>query len=187
MPDRRFSIRKVVFVEVLESRQLLSAVIADLSEITVKPSVDVKPSATNSTTVDGYTPAEIRKAYGFDQVSFSGVTGDGAGQTIAIVAAYDNPNIASDLSVFDKRFSLPDPPSFAKVSQTGGSTRGIATDAGGAWKTALDVGGPHATPPKAKILLVEAKPARLSDLMSAVDYARSAAGVSVVSMSWGAD
>jgi hypothetical protein len=185
MSNRKF-VRRVLFVEVLESRQLLS-VAADLSAITVKPAITVKASAGTSTAVDGYTPAEIRKAYGFDQASFGGVTGDGSGQTIAIVAAYDDPNIASDLSVFDKRFNLVDPPSFTKVSQTGGSTKGIAADAGWSSEIALDVEWAHAIAPKAKILLVEAKSDQLSDLMSAVDTARNASGVSVVSMSWGAD
>ncbi|MDB5320357.1 MAG: hypothetical protein JWN40_1988, partial [Phycisphaerales bacterium] len=73
------------------------------------------------------------------------------------------------------------------VSQTGGKVSSIATDAGWAGETALDVEWAHAIAPKAKILLVEATTASLSNLLTAVDYARRAAGVSVVSMSWGAD
>ena len=49
---------------------------------------------------------------------FSGVKGDGSGQTIAIVDAYDDPNIAADLKVFDKQFGLPDP-KFTKVNLGG--------------------------------------------------------------------
>src|SRR5947209_12604607 len=39
----------------------------------------------------GYAPSQIRHAYGFDQITFNGgtVQGDGSGQTIAIVDAYD--------------------------------------------------------------------------------------------------
>ena len=44
----------------------------------------------------------------------------------------------------------------------------------------------HAIAPGANILLVEAASASVNDLLSAVNYARSQAGVSVVSMSWGA-
>src|SRR5437016_4507926 len=43
------------------------------------------------------TPAQVQHAYGFDQATFSAngqsILGDGTGQTIAIVDAYDNPNI----------------------------------------------------------------------------------------------
>src|SRR5579862_5960547 len=54
----------------------------------------------------GYSPAQVLHAYGFDKISFSGVAGDGTGQTIAIVDAYDDPNIASDLAAFDTQFKL---------------------------------------------------------------------------------
>src|SRR5216684_4345195 len=44
----------------------------------------------------GFQPVQIRHAYAIDQVTFNAgtVTGDGTGQTIAIVDAYDDPNIA---------------------------------------------------------------------------------------------
>src|SRR5947208_2294185 len=67
----------------------------------------------------GLTPAIVRNAYGFDNIHFDGITGDGAGQTIAIVTAYDSPTIASDLAYFSRSFGLPDVPSFTKVSQSG--------------------------------------------------------------------
>jgi hypothetical protein len=43
----------------------------------------------------GLTPSQIRHAYGFDQINL-----DGTGTTIAIVDAYDDPNIAGDLIAF---------------------------------------------------------------------------------------
>src|SRR5438067_2059130 len=48
----------------------------------------------------GLKPSQIRQAYGIDQIVFSGgtVQGNGAGQTIAIIDAYDDPSIAHDLS-----------------------------------------------------------------------------------------
>src|SRR5580658_7880499 len=49
-----------------------------------------------------FTPSQIRHAYGFDLV-----TNQGAGQTIALVDAYDDANAANDLSVFSKQFNLP--------------------------------------------------------------------------------
>src|SRR5438128_12553233 len=39
----------------------------------------------------GLTPSQIRTAYGFNAISFGAITGDGKGQTIAIVDAYDKP------------------------------------------------------------------------------------------------
>src|SRR5262249_4078958 len=51
-----------------------------------------------SPTPVGLTPAQIRLAYGFDSVVFGTVTGDGTGQTIAIVDAYDNPKFVSSTS-----------------------------------------------------------------------------------------
>jgi hypothetical protein len=42
----------------------------------------------------GYTPAQVRHAYGFDAVNqFNGAPANGAGQTIAIVDAGTDPNV----------------------------------------------------------------------------------------------
>src|SRR5262249_10167228 len=121
------------------------------------------------------TPAQILHSYGFDNLKL-----DGSGQTIAIVTAYDNPNIAGDLQAFDRQFNLPDP-ALTKATPEG-LPRG---DVGWGLETALDVQWAHAVAPGANILLVEAKSSRLSDLLGAVDYARQQSGVVAVSMSWG--
>jgi subtilisin-like proprotein convertase family protein len=134
----------------------------------------------------GYTPQQVRHAYGFDQIFFEGgsIVGDGAGQTIAIVNAYHTANALTDLQSFDAYFGLPDPPSFVQVGQTGGATP-IGTDSGWALETALDVQWIHALAPAANIVLVEANSSQFSDLMVAVDHARSRPDVSIVSMSFG--
>lgn len=184
---QRYSVRRGrsfeqrLFLEVLETRTVLSA--SGLSDVVATPQLNVSPAVTNNT-ISGFTPTQIRHAYGFDQVTFGSVIGNGAGQTIAIVDAYGDPNIANDLHVFDTAFGLPDP-TFTKVSQTG-STKYPSTNAGWALETALDVEWAHAIAPGAKILLVEAGNSSLSNLLTAVDFARKQAGVSVVSMSWGA-
>ncbi len=165
--------------EALESRQFLTV----SSDSIIHPAIQITPAATGST-VGGYTPQQIRDAYGFDQVSINGITGDGTGQTIAIIGAYDDPNISADLHTFDQKFGLTDP-AFQKVSQTGGSTASLQKDAGWSLETSLDVEWAHAMAPNAKILLVEANTDSLGNLMSAVDYARHVPDVSVVSMSWG--
>ena len=131
----------------------------------------------------GYTPTQVRAAYGFDKISFGTTAADGAGTTIAIVDAYDNPNVLADLKAFDLAFGLPDPV-FTKVNQTGGTTM-PAANAGWASEISLDVQWAHAIAPGASILLVEAKSAGYSDLMAAVNYARNQPGVVAVSMSFG--
>jgi subtilase family serine protease len=159
--------------ESLESRQLLSA---SASQI-VTPSITLLPSTSASSSVQGYTPAQIKSAYG--------ITGTGAGQTIAIVDAYSDPSIASDLAVFDKQFSLTAPPSFTQESATGSTTKLPAQDASWDSEISLDVEWAHAVAPKAKIILVDASSDTMNGLMAAVKFARSITGVSVVSMSWG--
>ena len=111
---------------------------------------------------------------------YSRFVGNGAGQTIAIVDAYNDPNINSDLAAFDKQFGLSAPPSFT-VDNLGATT----TNAGWALEKSLDVEWAHAVAPEANIVLVEASSASLNALFSAVSYASKLQGVSVVSMSWG--
>src|SRR5262249_8024716 len=118
-----------------------------------------------------YSAAQIRHAYGFDQWGL-----DGSGQTIAIVAPYDHPNIADDLKIFDQEFGLPDPPQFTKVNQDGGTTFPKVANTDWSREIALDVEWAHAIGPGANILLVEANSDSPADIYSAVDYARHQAG-----------
>lgn len=124
-----------------------------------------------------FDPSEIRHAYGFDALPYTG-----SGQTIAIVDAYDDPNIANDLKTFDAQFGL-GAAAFTKVNQTGGTGSYPTYDSGWSTEIALDVEWAHAIAPGANILLVEANSSSYSDLLAAVDYARTQANV--VSMSWG--
>jgi hypothetical protein len=167
-------------VELLESRQLLSVAIPTF----VRASAVPLPSPLATSGSAAYTPGNIRHIYGFDQLSYTG-----SGQTIAIIDAYDAPNLASDLHTFDTRFGLPDP-SFRKVAQDG-SNNLPGTDPSGPggsnWEAeeALDVDWAHAIAPGANILLVEANSNNFSDLLTAVDFAARQPGVVAVSMSWG--
>jgi subtilase family serine protease len=186
--------------ERLENRSLLSAStlaigvtnVVPLATATVSSTVSpaaAHPGVTNPAVV-GNTPSTIRSVYGFSQLTtFTTSTGsepaDGTGQTIAIVDAYNDPNIASDLAVFDRTFGIAAPPHFTVVSQTGSTTRLPTTNAAWDLETALDVQWAHAIAPGANILLVEATSDRWSDLLAAVNYAKNQPGVSVVSMSWG--
>src|SRR5262249_54844668 len=123
----------------------------------------------------------VAHAYGIDQISFGGVKGDGTGQTIAIIDTSTAPNLNSDLAAFDAAFTINAPPNLTVVAPNGTPVY----NATWAEETTLDVEWAHALAPGANILLVQAKSAGINDLLAAVDYARSQAGVSVVSMSWG--
>ncbi len=164
----------------------VDAVASTANQYSNEPMGNIKPFGTGSPT--GVPPATIRQAYGVNSASFGSIVGDGTGQTIAIVDAFDLPTIASDLVAFDAYYGLPDPPSFTKINQNGGTTL-PAADAKGGWgvEIALDVQWAHVMAPKANILLVEANSASDADLYAAVDTARNWPGVSVVSMSWGGD
>ncbi len=140
-----------------------------------------------------YNPTQIRTAYGFNNIaSVSYTTGSGlplpgAGETIAIVDAYDDPNIASDLATFDTAYNIPAPPSLTRMSQTGSTSKLPGRDSTGGWEMeeTLDVEWAHAIAPGASIVLVEASSSSTSNLLTAVQTAAKQPGVVVVSMSWG--
>jgi len=139
---------------------------------------------------EGFDPQQIAAAYGFDQVTFGDVVGDGTGQTIAIIDAYNDPTIRADLAGFDAAFNLAAPPSFTVVSQTGTNKLPPVDPAGAGndnWEgeEALDVEWAHALAPGASIILVEASNSSPGNLFAAAKWARTAPGVSVVSMSFG--
>jgi subtilase family serine protease len=104
------------------------------------------------------------------------------------VAAYDNPNIESDLAAYRNQFGLPSCTTangcFRKVNQTGGTTY-PAGNVGWGQEIALDVDMVSAACPNCKILLVEANSSNFNDLLTAIDYA--AANANYISNSWGTD
>jgi len=156
------------------------AAIAASSQVVAQPALAVSPLARGGGPT-GLSPSQIRTAYGVNQINFGSVSGNGAGQTIAIIDSYFDPNISSDLAKFDSQYGLSAPPSFTQYVQNG-----LRWDnSGWALETALDVEWAHAIAPAANIVLVEAQP-DLNDLFSAVSFASQLSGVSVVSMSWGA-
>jgi hypothetical protein len=166
--------RVSTWIESLENRQLLSA-----TSLVMQPTLTIEPAVT-STEPYGYNVPQIEKAYGISP----GTSSDGAGQTIAIIDAYNDPDIASDLTAFDGFMGIAAPPSLKVVNQSGGTSL-PANNASWDVEIALDVEWAHAVAPDASILLVEASSATLGNLLNAVNYARNVTGVSVISMSWG--
>jgi hypothetical protein len=195
-PTRRPRRRYGPDAEGLETRNLLSSMTYQYHQLHPVAAIGPRLGAFGAADLDGpsplgYGPSDIRRAYGFDRISFTDVQGhaipgDGRGQTIAIVDAFDAPNIVADLHTFDQQFGLPDPPRLVKVNQTGGTTYPRPDDGWGK-EIALDVEWAHAMAPQANILLVEANTSEDGDMWPAVDYARRQPGVVAVSMSWGRD
>ena len=138
------------------------------------------PQASSSPT--GLSPAKLESAYGYNIAATSG-----AGKTIGIVDAYDDPTAESDLAVFSSQYGLPACTTangcFAKVNQTGGTSY-PRKDSGWALEISLDIQWAHAIAPGAKILLVEASSNSFANLLAAEDYAKAHA--QYVSNSWGA-
>jgi subtilase family serine protease len=139
----------------------------------------VFPDASSAPT--GLSPAMIQSVY-----NFSTSLTAGSGKTIAIVDAYDDPNIENDLGVFSSQYGLPACTTangcFTKVNQKGGSSF-PRSNAGWALEISLDVEWAHAIAPGAKILLVEASSNSFANLLAAEDYAKAHA--QYVSNSWG--
>src|SRR5258708_1459825 len=107
-------------VEMLEERTLLTGSLpwAAPQYLLVQKAGNSLPQS--SATPVGLVPSQVRHAYGFDKIAFpGGIVGDGTGQTIAIVDAYDAPTIVQDLASFDSYLGIPAPPSFTKVAQDG--------------------------------------------------------------------
>ncbi len=132
----------------------------------------------------GLTPAQLTHAYGLDAIAFtspSGATvkGDGSGQTIALIEAYHDPTLQSDLQAFDRVYNLPDPP-MGILDMAGGRTNP-------AWslEESLDVEWAHAIAPGATLVVVEAGSQSLVSLQAAINTARNIPAVDVISMSLG--
>ncbi|MGA3008478.1 MAG: choice-of-anchor tandem repeat GloVer-containing protein, partial [Opitutaceae bacterium] len=121
----------------------------------------------------GYTPQQLRHAYGLDQLNTTG-----QGQTIAIVDACGSPTVQADLNTFCAAFGLPS--TAVRIYFPQGQP---VADSDWATETSLDVEWAHAIAPGATIVLVVAQSATSDDLFGAVDYAVSL-GATQVSMSW---
>ncbi|CCH78066.1 Peptidase S8 and S53 subtilisin kexin sedolisin [Nostocoides japonicum T1-X7] len=130
----------------------------------------------------GHGPADIASAY---RLTGTG----GAGVTVAIVDAFDNPRVEKDLATYRATFGLPPCTTaggcFRKVNQRGGATPPDA-DPGWGVEIALDVQAVSASCPRCRILLVEADDPSFDNIGKAVNRA-VALGADVVSNSYGGD
>jgi hypothetical protein len=129
----------------------------------------------------GYGPADFHGAYALPSNAATA-------QTIAIVDAYDDPTIESDLATYGATYGLPACTTangcFRKVNQSGEEGSYPKEEGGWALEIALDVETAHAICQNCKILLVEASSAFFSDLSAAVNTA-AALGATQISNSYG--
>ncbi|HET9050177.1 MAG TPA: choice-of-anchor D domain-containing protein, partial [Candidatus Dormibacteraeota bacterium] len=131
----------------------------------------------------GLTPSQVRAAYG--------ITGDGAGQTVAVVGAFDNPSItgsgSDNLATYRTMYGLPPCTTgngcFRKVDENGG-TGYTAGDNGWNLEMDLDTQAVSAIAPGAHILLVETAAEDLADVVTAVGTA-ARLGATEISLSLG--
>jgi subtilase family serine protease len=122
----------------------------------------------STTTIPGYHPDLLQAAYNLLDASLW----DGKGQTVAIIDAFDDPNVASDLAVYRQAFGLPSlgctatTPCFRKVK-----VGNPPTNAGWGEEISLDVDMVSAICPNCNITLVEATSSSFANLALAVDTA----------------
>jgi subtilase family serine protease len=190
----------------------------------VPPGTPSLPIVKTNPTLPPYSPTNIDAAYNINTLAALNL--NGAGQTVAIVEAYNclqefsidqktgqysglNGSLQQDLNQFDQTNNLPSitlnatlkgdpwaedpnnpmtPPNAPPLSLTSVNGSNVYE---AAWEreAAMDVEWVHAIAPKANIDLIEARPSNgqyvtPNDMLAAVDIARNAPGVSVVSMSW---
>ena len=161
---------------------------ADIANCHARVIVDAQGHPKASGLPSGYGPLQFRRAY-----SLSGFAN--SNQTIAIVDAYDHPNILSDLNTYSSTFGIPglascpvssgtaSAPCFQKVDQRGGVNY-PSTNAGWGLEIALDVEVAHAVCQNCNILLVEADSNSFANLLAAEDRA-AVMGAKAISNSWG--
>ncbi|HEY7175063.1 MAG TPA: putative Ig domain-containing protein, partial [Micromonosporaceae bacterium] len=137
----------------------------------------IAPNATPS----GYGPANLASAY---KLSTTG----GAGATVAIVDAMNDPTAAADLATYRSQFGLPActvaSGCLRIVNQNGATSPLPANDAGWAGEESLDLDMVSAICPNCHIILVEANSASDANLYAAEDRAVTM-GAKFVSNSWG--
>lgn len=142
------------------------------------PEPPAEPSYEGTGRLEGFSPSELREAYGIHETG-------GSGQTVAIVDPYDDPNAEADLKVYRKEYKLSECTKangcFKKVNQEGKEEKyptskypiNEKTGKVENWglEISLDVDMVSAICPECKILLVEANDNSTSNMYAAEDEA----------------
>ena len=135
--------------------------------ITKGPEEEVSPALNGAGAGGGFSPDNLRSAYDLP----SATPGAGAGQTVAVVDAYDDPHAEADLAFYRHYYEIPACSKaencFRKVNQFGESKNYPPPK--GEWDTeiSIDLDMVSAICPECHILLVEAETASTADLAKA--------------------
>ncbi len=125
--------------------------------------------------VPGWAPIDL-------QTRYNAPITKGTGQIVAIVDAYDNPNVASDLAQYRTNFGL-GTANFKKYNQTGQQSNYPSGSTGWGVEIDLDVQMVSAMCPLCTIYLIEANGADSNDLQTAEAEAVTL-GAHIISNSW---
>jgi hypothetical protein len=125
--------------------------------------------------VAGWGPSNIQARYKLP-------TNQGSGQIVAIVDAFDNPNVASDLAEYRSEFGL-GTANFTKYNQEGQQSNYPSGSKGWGIEIDLDVDMVSASCPLCTIYLIEANSAGGSDL-EAAEVEAVKLGAHIVNNSW---
>jgi subtilase family serine protease len=128
-------------------------------------------------TVAGWGPTDFQTRYNLPSSTH------GSGQIVAIVDAYDNPNVATDLAAYRSNFGL-GTASFFKYNQEGQQSNYPSGSQGWGTEIDLDVEMVSAVCPNCTIYLLEANSSNSSDL-DASEAEAVKLGAHITSNSWG--
>jgi len=137
---------------------------------------NLTPRATKTWGGHGYSPAQLRTAYGLTNDVMT---------KVAIVDAYANPNAVADLAAYRTAFKIGGKGTLTQYNQTGGLISTVTANVGWGQEEMLDLEMVSAICPSCQIIYVGANSNSFADLGAAVDMAASL-HVSVISNSYGA-
>jgi hypothetical protein len=146
----------------------------------------IGPAFEGSGELGGLSPADLRAAYGLQQIQ----PGELSGGTIGIVDAFNDPNAYSDMTVYRETYGLPPckeaTECFVKVNQKGERSNFPANEAHWSEEISLDLDMASAICPSCRIVLAEATTNTFENLVTA-EKAAELEGAVVISDSWGSE
>lgn len=171
-------------------KELRQRILQTFAPEQITPTSAVNPAVIDVNTVN---PARLHTAYNIPCTPGGSVQetcpqpANFGPQTIAIVDAYGDPNVESDLQIFNQHYGLPSctkANGCLQVVNQNGSTSSLPTRTDWIDEITLDVQTAHAICQTCKILLVESNTSSLSDLATATRTA-AAFHPTAISLSWG--
>lgn len=87
----------------------MEATIGATADVVSPQAVEPEAIVLGSVATAGFymSPQQVRTRYGFDGLSTTTPAAQGSGQLIAIVSAYNNPDLAANLAAFSAKYNLP--------------------------------------------------------------------------------